>query len=285
VTASKIRKEQAEVMPTHPSILTSLDSQELAAIYDEIIDGQLENGRQLISDLDVRCGEHVLDIGAGTGRLAAHVAQIVGPPGRVVGIDPLPLRIEIATRKSIVNFEAHVGQAEDLSAFADSSFDVVYLNSVFHWVADKPRALGEIMRVLKPDGRVGLNCQDPTQPHESRLFFQSALMEAGVQADYAIVHPSLGLSKGALGDLLAAAGFISSAIEMRTFADVFPDTNAVIERSRSSTFGNFLVGLSARDLAAFREALPRVLESKATREGIKLQRYLLFATARKPLEA
>ena len=272
-------------MRAHPSILTSLDSRKLAATYDEISDGQLENGRQLISDLKVRCGETVLDIGAGTGRLAAHVAQLIGPSGRVVGIDPLPLRIEIARNKSIANFEARVGQAEDLSAFADSSFDVVYLNSVFHWVVDKPRALDEIMRVLKPGGRVGLNCQDPTQPHESRMFFQRALLEAGVQADYAIVHPSLGLSMAALRDLLAAAGFISPAIEMRTFADVFRDANAVIERSSSSTFGNFLVGLSARDRAAFREALPRVLKSKTTGEGIRLHRYLLFAIARKPLKA
>ena len=271
-------------MPTQPSILTSLDSQELAATYDEISDGQLENGRQLISDLEVRGGERVLDIGAGTGRLAAHVAPIVGTSGCVVGVDPLPLRIEIARNKSIANFEARAGRAEDLSAFADSSFDVVYLNSVFHWIADKPRALQEILRVLKPGGRVGLNCQDPAQPHESRLLFQRALTEAGVQADYAIVHPSLGLSKNALRDLLAAAGFISAAIEMRSFADVFPDANAVIQRSSSSTFGNFLVGLSARDRAAFRKALPRVLESKTTCEGIRLRRYLLFAMARKPLK-
>src|SRR5215467_3472402 len=88
----------------HPPILMTLDSPELAATYEDLSDGQFENGKQLISDLDVRRGDRVLDIGMGTGRLAAHVAAIVGPSGSVIGIDPLPLRIEIARAKSIANF-------------------------------------------------------------------------------------------------------------------------------------------------------------------------------------
>jgi SAM-dependent methyltransferase len=260
--------------------LMTLDSPELAATYEEVSDGQFEHGKQLISDLEVRAGERVLDIGTGTGRLAAYVAEIVGPSGRVIGIDPLPLRIEIAKTKQTANFEARVGQAEDLSEFADASFDVVYLNSVFHWVTEKLRALAEISRALKPGGRVGLNCHDATRPNESRLFIQRALVESGVQADYRVVHPSLGLSSAALQALLAAAGFVSCVIETRTLVDVFRDVDALIAWSSSSTFGNFLVGVSAPDRVAVRNTLVRTLESKATPEGIRLERYLLFATAR-----
>ncbi len=92
------------------------DTPELAAAYDKTSVHQFENGKQLISALNISSGERVLDIGAGTGHLAAYVGKIVGPSGWVVGIDPLPLRIEIAQSKASGNFEARVGRAEDLSA-------------------------------------------------------------------------------------------------------------------------------------------------------------------------
>jgi arsenite methyltransferase len=265
-----------------PVIGSTLDSPELATTYEEVSDYQFEHGKQLISDLNVHSGERVLDIGAGTGRLAAHVAEIVGPSGRVVGIDPLPLRVEIARTKPVGNFEARVGQAENLSEFADATFDVVYLNSVFHWVAEKPRALAEMFRVLKPGGRVGLNCHDAARPNESRLLIRRALVEAGVEADHRVVHPSLGLSAPELEALVAGAGLVAYAIELRTFVDVFPDVDALIAWSSSSAFGNFLVGVSAADRTAVRDALGRLLELKVTPDGIRLERYLLFATARKP---
>jgi ubiquinone/menaquinone biosynthesis C-methylase UbiE len=274
-------KKQHRPYLSGPVDLTTLDSPHLAATYDEVSDHQFEHGKQLISDLNILSRERVLDVGMGTGRLAAHVAQIVGPSGQVIGIDPLPLRVEIAKAKSAGNFEARVGRAEDLSEFADASFDVVYLNSVFHWVADKPRALSEILRVLKQGGRVGLNSQDASRPNESRLFLRDALLKAEVQAEYEVVHPSLGISVTELEALLETIGFVSPAIEARTLVDVFADVDALIAWSSSSSFGNFLVGISASDRAAIRDALARKLECKASPQGIRLERYLIFAIARK----
>src|SRR4051812_16343090 len=126
-----------------PLISIERDSLELAALYEKAGVEQFEHGKELIAALDICAGEHVLDVGTGTGRLAVYVAELVGRTGRIVGIDPLPLRVGIARSKSKENFEVRVGQAENLSDFRDGSFDVVYLNSVFHWIEDKSQALAE----------------------------------------------------------------------------------------------------------------------------------------------
>jgi arsenite methyltransferase len=87
------------VGPVRPAISSTQDSPELAAAYQEVSTHQFEHGKLLIDALNLSNGQRVLDIGAGTGRLGAYVAGLVGPSGYVIGIDPLPLRIEIARSK------------------------------------------------------------------------------------------------------------------------------------------------------------------------------------------
>ena len=265
--------------PGKPVVSSARDSPQLAALYDEVGVRQFEQGKRLIAALDISLGQRVLDVGVGTGRLAIHVAELVGPSGHVVGIDPLPSRIEIARSKACENFAARVGRGEDLSEFADASFDVVYLNSVFHWVEDKPRALAEIFRVLKADGRLGLNCVDPVRPSEMRLLICRALVEAGL--DHRPIS-SLGLPAAELEAQVTAAGFVEYAGESRAFVDVFPSVDALMTWVSSSMLGNFLFDVSAADCIRVRDELARLLEPKHTREGIRLERHLAFATARKP---
>ncbi|WP_437717998.1 methyltransferase domain-containing protein [Sorangium sp. So ce448] len=76
------------------------DTPQLAQDYEvRSADRQFRHGKRLIVGLGVRPGDHVLDVGSGTGLLAEHVAGLVGPTGKVLGIDPLPLRVEIAQQK------------------------------------------------------------------------------------------------------------------------------------------------------------------------------------------
>jgi ubiquinone/menaquinone biosynthesis C-methylase UbiE len=266
--------------PTESWVDFTLDTPRLAATYENVVGPQqLADGKELISAVRVSGGERVLDIGAGTGHLAAHVHKIVGASGGVVAIDPLPLRVEIAQSKAAANFEVRVGRAEDLSEFADASFDVVYLNCVFHWIEDKSQAIAEIFRVLKPGGRLGLNCQDTNHPHEAFHFIRRAMTEIGVK--YGDHLPSV--SSRELEALVTGAGFVAYQGELRRFVNSYRDADALLAWYSSSGFGNFLANVSEARRNRVRDALDRLLEPKRdTDEDIRLKRFLLFATARKP---
>jgi arsenite methyltransferase len=102
-------------------------------------------------------GESVLDIGCGAGVDAFVAARMVGPEGRVIGIDMTPEMLARAWKNlqeaTHQNVSFHNASAEDLP-FPDESFDVVISNGVFNLIPDKARALEEVFRVLKPHGRI-----------------------------------------------------------------------------------------------------------------------------------
>lgn len=102
-------------------------------------------------------GETVLDVGCGAGVDSLVAAIMAGPDGRVVGIDLTPEMLERARenlrKTSLESVSFQEASAEELP-FPDASFDVVISNGVFNLVPDKSKALKEVWRVLKPDGRL-----------------------------------------------------------------------------------------------------------------------------------
>ena len=103
---------------------------------------------------DVRDNDRVLDVACGTGALTVSAAERVGPGGSVVGVDANPEMLAVARRKP-VPVEWVEGRAEALP-LPPCSFDAVVSQFGLMFFEDKPQALREMMRVLRPGGRLAV---------------------------------------------------------------------------------------------------------------------------------
>lgn len=131
----------------------------VAASYDELRPADA-NWWELVEAL-VREGDllarRVLEIGCGTGRLAAELAR---RGARVWAVDPSPEMLERARANAPAGAGFKLARAEELP-FKDGWFDRAVLRLVVHLV-DRPRALAELRRVLdRRDGRAAVATFDP----------------------------------------------------------------------------------------------------------------------------
>ena len=103
-------------------------------------------------------GDHVLEIGSGTGRHAVQVAQWIAPAGTLdvfdVQQDMLDAVMRRAEDHSITNITPTHGQAGDQLPYSDDQFDAAYLVTVIGEIPDPDVALRELRRVLRPGGRL-----------------------------------------------------------------------------------------------------------------------------------
>ena len=108
---------------------------------------------------ELKAGEYVVDCGSGAGADSLIAARMVGPTGRVVGVDMTPEMLSKAKRNAfesgMTRVEFREGYLESLP-IADDWADVIISNGVLNLVPDKDAALREMYRVLKPGGRLQL---------------------------------------------------------------------------------------------------------------------------------
>jgi len=106
---------------------------------------------------ELTAGEHVVDIGSGGGIDSLVAARMVGPKGKVIGIDMTHEMLEkarnAADESGLDNVEFHEAYMEQLPV-PDGWADVVISNGVLNLTPDKQKALAEMFRVLRPGGRL-----------------------------------------------------------------------------------------------------------------------------------
>lgn len=125
-----------------------------AQVYEQFfVPALFQQWGEVIADMvGVAPGHRVLDVACGTGVLACAAAERVGPDGAVTGLDPNDEMLAVARGKS-ARIEWQDGRAESLP-FAEASFDRVASQFGLMFFEDKAAGLGEMMRVLRPGGRL-----------------------------------------------------------------------------------------------------------------------------------
>ena len=117
---------------------------------------------RFFSHLELRADHHILEIGCGTGDYARVYSGLVGPGGKVLGIDYSATMVDEARRRAAGlggRLEFRQGDAHRLD-LPDSTFDRCISNIVIQHLADPRRAIAEMVRVARPGGLVFAAEQD-----------------------------------------------------------------------------------------------------------------------------
>jgi len=123
-------------------------------------DDEVEARDAYLGLLGIADGQRVLDVGCGSGAVTRAIARRVGDRGVAVGLDPSPALLEVArelAREAGLGdrIELYEGSALRLP-FPDRSFDAVLCATVLSHVPGGEAAIPELVRVLRPGGRLGV---------------------------------------------------------------------------------------------------------------------------------
>lgn len=183
---------------------------------------------RVVSAAAIRAGEQVLDVACGTGVLSRAAAGQAGDNGSVVGLDPSAAMLRVANNISPL-IEWREGSGDDLP-FPNHSFDAVVSQFGLMFIPDRVRALSEMVRVLRPEGRLAVAVWDSLQ--NIALFHrETELVEriAGVDAANALRAPfSLG-NPAELTYLAAQAGIDSANVATFRGLARFPTVHSLVE--------------------------------------------------------
>ena len=118
------------------------------------------------ADVCPQAGNVILDLGCGTEELSAYLAELVGPQGKIVGVDPDKERILLAQQSysEIQNLSFGRGSDSNFPGIGMETHDIIFSSSVLHWIANKQQAFKNMFESLKNEGKIVVQYMDCLPP-------------------------------------------------------------------------------------------------------------------------
>ncbi|MCZ4316776.1 class I SAM-dependent methyltransferase [Comamonadaceae bacterium G21597-S1] len=214
-----------------------------ADVYDEqFVPALFRQWGPVVCDIaHIAPGQKVLDVACGTGALTVEVARRVGSGGAAHGLDASPQMLAVARRKHAA-IDWHDGRAESLP-FDDAHFDAVVSQFGLMFFDDRVAALREMLRVLRPGGRLVVAVCDALEHAPAYASLARLLDELfGTPVGDAFRAPFVLGDVAVLRAICRDAGLVDAEILQREgivrFASV--DTLVSTERACAWTLGGLL---------------------------------------------
>jgi len=187
-------------------------------------------GEALLEALDAQPGDHIIDLGSGTGEPALTLARRMNGHIQITGIDAADGMVNVAQQKvaneRLPGITFSTMPAEKME-YNDNSFDRALCRFGVMLFEDPLKGLKEMHRVLKPGGHFALAVWSTPETMRT-LYWSYEVFKHRIEEDY---HPplakvtSLG-APGMMDDLLREAGFTEFAVDPKTFHYQFESFNA-----------------------------------------------------------
>ena len=213
-------------------------------------------------------GQRVLDLGCGSGDFTAAVAELVGDPGHVVGLDPQPSMLEQAATRARPNQSFVLGRAQGLGGLVEpASFDLVFSRSVLNWVpaGQLPGIWQAVATALRPGGWFRVDAGGAGNIPQARpLLDEVSAGLGGPTAPWTFLDASeaLALAEGARFDPDAPGAFVRTTAQRRPF-----DEASLLGWLRSQCFQAYEIGLPAEAHAEFRASVEARLDELRRDDG------------------
>ncbi len=207
-----------------------------AAAYHRLSHPQASWGRKVLSSLQLRGHEVLMDAGCGSGRLTAELLRALGGEGRVVGVDMSENMLATARKHLGPEFSGRVQWvAADLASLPfEQTFDGIFSTAAFHWVPDQKQLFLSLLGALRPGGWLRAQCGGG--PNLARLQQRMDQLSATPRfAPYLAGFPSPWIyhDAQAAAELLKEAGFQNVATNLEPALTLFENARSYSEFVRT----------------------------------------------------
>jgi SAM-dependent methyltransferase len=243
--------------------------------YDDALVGPMFTpwGEYLLDALTLTPGERLLDVATGPGTVARLASARLGPAGHVLATDLSAAMLAIAEAKRTVGdgspIEYRLSPALPLAA-PGASFDVACCQHGLQFFPDRPGALAEMRRALRPGGRMGLAVWAGVEMCPPFAALRDAIGEVmGLEAAERYARGPWGLhAPRALADMVTAAGFAEVSVDEITLPVRFEGGAAQLDRSLAASGLAAEIGALSTDMrAALASVVAAKLRSLTDRSG------------------